>query len=204
MKTLSLLIVDDDPVIRRLLANRLTKENHQVTMAESGQEAVMILRESDLFDTLVTDLVLPDMDGIAVLEAAKELRPAIEVLVITAHASVDTAVEAMKKGAIDYLTKPINFDELLLRLDHIAVRQSLVKDARDLLQAKEVTESEAAATIQEMEMQISEAAATIQSLEMQVRQAAGKLAAASAILSDGGRGQTERINAALKILEVDQ
>ena len=186
MKTLSLLIVDDDPVIRHVLESRLTNENHQVTMAENGRQAVTILQSDGQFDTLLTDLVLPDMDGIAVLEAAKTLRPDIEVVVITAHASVDSAVEAMKKGAVDYLTKPINFDELLLRLDKIAIRQSLAKDARDILQAKEVTEAQAADTIQE--------------LEMQVCRAAGKMAEVAAILADDGRGQAERIGAALDIL----
>lgn len=186
MKTLSLLIVDDDPVVRRLLANRLTKENYQVTMAENGQEALVFLQDNALFDALLVDLVLPDMDGIAVLEAAKGQRPNIEVLVITAYASVDSAVDAMKKGAADYLTKPINFDELLLRLDHIAIRHSLAKDARDLFQAKEVTESQAAATIQELEMRVS--------------QLAGKVAKAVAILSGGEQSRTERIGAALKIL----
>ncbi|MDR3089218.1 MAG: response regulator [Desulfobulbaceae bacterium] len=186
MKTLSLLVVDDDPVIRLLLCQRLTKDNHMVSAVDKGQDALGLLRGDAQFDALITDLVLPDMDGIAVLEVAKSLRPTIEALVITGHASVDSAVEAMKKGAVDYLTKPINFDELSLRLDHIAIRQGLAKDARDILLAKEVTEQEAASTIQALEMRVS---------ELQ-----DALTAAAAILRDGGRDQEDKISQALAIL----
>ena len=86
------------------------------------------------------------------LEFAKDLQRNIEVILITAHSSVDTAVEAMKKGAADYLEKPINFTELFLRLEKMSTMRSILRNAEDLRQAMDVTESTAAFTIQNLEM----------------------------------------------------
>ena len=74
------------------------------------------------------------------------------MIVITAHSSVDTAVDAMKKGAVDYLEKPVNFDELFLRLEKISEVKALMKNAGDLREAMDVTESSAAQTIQNLEI----------------------------------------------------
>ncbi|KJR96770.1 MAG: response regulator receiver protein [Desulfobulbaceae bacterium BRH_c16a] len=155
MKNLSILVVDDDPVIRRLLEQRLKNEGFIVEVAEDGYAAERTLRQK-YFDVVLTDLMMPgDIGGIEVLEIAKDLNSKTEVLLITAHSSVNTAVEAMKKGAIDYLEKPINFDELFLRLDKIANVQSILKNAQDLQLAMNTTESAASATIQDLEIQVS-------------------------------------------------
>lgn len=156
MKNLSILVVDDDPVIRRLLQQRLQKENYdEIEIAEDGIVATGMM-EHRYFDVILTDLMMPGgIGGIEVLEAAKHFNNNTEVVLITAHSSVDSAVEAMKKGAIDYLEKPINFDELFLRLDKIASLKSLVKNAEDLQQAKDVTETAASQTIQNLEIQVS-------------------------------------------------
>ncbi|HHL33610.1 MAG TPA: response regulator, partial [Desulfobulbaceae bacterium] len=82
----------------------------------------------------------------------KDKDPLTEVIVITAHSSIDTAVDAMKKGAVDYLEKPVNFDELFLRLEKIAQLKSLVRSADDLRNAMDITESSAAQTIQNLEI----------------------------------------------------
>ena len=155
MKNLSILVVDDDPVIRRLLEQRLAKENHEVVVAEDGYVAEKFLR-TRFFDVVLTDLMMPgDIGGIEVLEIAKEINSKTEVVLITAHSSVDTAVDAMKKGAIDYLEKPINFDELFLRLNKIANLQTILENARDLEHAMNTTETEASATIQNLELQVA-------------------------------------------------
>jgi two-component system, OmpR family, response regulator len=152
MQNLTILVVDDDPVIRRLLQQRLKKENYHVLVAADGYKAESILKEGQI-DVVLTDLMMPgEIGGIEVLEIAKKINSNIEVILITAHSSVDNAVEAMKKGASDYLEKPINFDELFLRLDKIANVQTIFKSAQDLQNAMDITERAASETIQVLEM----------------------------------------------------
>lgn len=152
MHDLTILVVDDDPVIRKLLEQRLLREDYAVLLAEDGYRGKDML-SSNHVDVVLTDLMMPgDIGGIEVLEFAKELERNIEVILITAHSSVDTAVEAMKKGASDYLEKPINFTELFLRLEKIDTMRGLLRSAEDLRQAMDVTESTAAETIQNLEI----------------------------------------------------
>ncbi len=149
---MSILIADDDPVIRRLFEKRLLDKGYDVQVAIDGVEAAGKLASSH-FDVVITDLVMPgDVGGIELLQIAKDRDPLTEVIVITAHSSIDTAVDAMKKGAVDYLEKPINFDELFLRLEKIAQLKSLVRNADDLRNAMDITESSAAQTIQNLEI----------------------------------------------------
>lgn len=156
MNGLTILVVDDDPVIRRLLEQRLIKENYEVLLAEDGYKGNDILSNNHV-DVVLTDLMMPgDIGGIEVLEFAKKLERNIEVILITAHSSVDTAVEAMKKGAADYLEKPVNFTELFLRLEKIATMRGLLRSAQDLRQAMDVTEHTAAETIQNLEVAVAD------------------------------------------------
>jgi two-component system, OmpR family, response regulator len=169
MKNLSILVVDDDPVVRHLLVRRLLKENYRVQAAEDGYAAHKLLREHT-FDVVLTDLMMPgDIGGIEVLEIAKEINSRIEVVLITAHSSVDTAVAAMKKGANDYLKKPINFDELFLRIDKIANMQSIYRTAQDLQQAMDATENAASKTIQNLEMQVARLQDSLDKVEIMLR-----------------------------------
>lgn len=152
MNTLSILVVDDDPVIRRLLEQRLKKQRYEVSVAEDGYKAEELLRKQR-FDIVLTDLMMPGgIGGLEVLEIAKDIDQSIEVVLITAHSSIDTAVAAMKKGAVDYLEKPINFDELFLRIDKIVNVKSLMKNARDIHDAMDVKEHAASETIQNLEI----------------------------------------------------
>ena len=186
MKNLSILVVDDDPVIRRLLEQRLVKENYEVVVANDGYQAESLLEQRS-FDVILTDLMMPGgIGGIEVLEIAKNLHPDTEVVLITAHSSVGTAVEAMKKGAVDYLEKPINFDELFLRLDKIANLKTILRSASDLQQAMSVTENEASKTIQDLEI------LAVQSQE--------KLDQVENILTDYTLPEDERIAQALSII----
>ncbi|RPH42247.1 MAG: response regulator [Desulfobulbaceae bacterium] len=165
MKNLSILVVDDDPVIRRLLQQRLQRENYQVQVAKDGHEASELLG-SHYFDVVLTDLMMPGgIGGLEVLEIAKSLYSTIEVVLITAHSSVDTAVQAMKKGATDYLEKPINFDELFLKLDKISNLKTILRSAQDLQQAMDTTENVASQTIQDLEMQTARLQACLDSVE---------------------------------------
>jgi two-component system, OmpR family, response regulator len=165
MTNLSILVADDDPVIRRLLEERLKNADYQVMVAEDGYQASDFLKQ-ECFDVVLTDLVMPgDIGGIEVLEITKELHPETEVVLITAHSSVDTAVAAMKKGAADYLEKPINFDELLLRMEKITNLKKILRNAQDLGQAMTVTETEAASTIQDLEMRVTKIQAVLDKVE---------------------------------------
>lgn len=155
MQALKILVVDDDPVTRTLMAKRLAKEEYQMEVAESGVEAVRMIAET-CYDVVLTDLMMPGgVDGIGVLEAAKENNLKTEVILITAHGSIDNAIMAMKKGAYDYLEKPINFDELILRLAKIQNLKHLMKNASDLRVAMETTEQVSSETIQNLEMTVA-------------------------------------------------
>ena len=154
MTNLRILVVDDDPVTRKLLSKRLISDDCTVDTAENGVVALEKITKR-YYDVVLTDVMMPGgVDGIHVLEAAKRTNLKTEVIVITAHASVDNAIEAMKKGAIDYLQKPINFDELFLRMDKIRNLKILVKNASDLREAMDITEKTSAETIQDLEMMV--------------------------------------------------
>lgn len=185
MKNLSILVVDDDPVVRHLLEQRLKKERYQVDIAEDGYAAEKMMRQR-FYDVILTDLMMPgDLGGIEVLELAKEINSQTEVLLITAHSSINSAVEAMKKGAADYLEKPINFDELFLRIDKIANMQTILRSAQDLQLAMDTTENVAAATIQHLEMLVARLQQSITDIET--------------ILLDEDLDERERIHKAVAI-----
>jgi DNA-binding NtrC family response regulator len=155
MQPLKILVVDDDPVTRGLLEKKLVKADYAVNTAGDGIEAIRALAE-EYYDVVLTDLMMPGgVDGIGVLESAKEINLKIEVILITAHGSIDNAIVAMKKGAADYLEKPINFDELFLRLEKIKNLKHLMKNANDLREAMDVTEQTSSETIQTLEMTVA-------------------------------------------------
>lgn len=122
-KAPKVLIIDDEPLMRMSIADAMKEEGFGVKEAGLGKEGISLLREAS-YDILITDLRLPDMDGIEVLKACKRYSPETLVILITAFGTVDTAVEAMKYGAYDYVTKPFSMDELLL----IAKRLIRLKD----------------------------------------------------------------------------
>jgi DNA-binding response OmpR family regulator len=106
-----ILVVEDEAIMRESLRDWLTDEGYPVETAEHGEEALKAIGERD-FSLLILDMKLPGKDGLEVLREAKAQRPKIKGLIITAYPSVDTVVEAMKLGAIDYLTKPFPLDAL--------------------------------------------------------------------------------------------
>ena len=106
-----ILIVDDELNMRLVLSAMLKKEGYEVASASDGREALQILKSSKIA-VVVTDLKMPDIDGMELLNHICEQHPEIPVIMITAHGTVATAVEALKKGALDYITKPFDIDEL--------------------------------------------------------------------------------------------
>jgi CheY-like chemotaxis protein len=102
----SVLIVDDEPIVRESLKDWF-KDSYRLATAETGEEAVELMQKQH-FDILILDVRLPGKSGIQVLKDVKEIKPHIRPIVITAYPSVELAVEAMKLGAVDYLTKPVS------------------------------------------------------------------------------------------------
>ena len=126
-----LLVVDDERSMRELLSIVLRREGYDVTLAENGRAAIDQL-ERGRFDLLVSDIKMPDMTGVDVLRAAKRIDPDILGIMITAFASADTAIEAMRLGAHDYLSKPFDVDELKMKVRN-ALEQRLLRQENVLL-----------------------------------------------------------------------
>ena len=124
------LIVDDEKSMREFLAIVLKKEGYSVTVAAHGAEALAAI-EREIFDVVISDVKMPGLSGIDVLKAVKAASPSTVVLMMTAFASTDTAVEAMREGAYDYLTKPFKIEEVkLLVKNALEKKQLLAENAR--------------------------------------------------------------------------
>ncbi len=141
MEKLNILVVEDGQSQREMLRDFLKEEGFPVSDAENGESALTKLRE-DHFDLVLTDYKMPGMDGMALLQATKQLNPEVDVVVMTAFGTVETAVNAMKAGASDYISKPIDLDELQLLIERISGQRTIVRENKMLrkeLKGKEVT-----------------------------------------------------------------
>jgi len=123
------LVVDDERHQRDILQMILDAEGYETVSARNARHALQVLREQP-FDVVLTDLKMPDMNGIALLTELLEVQPGLCVILMTAHGSIDSAVEAMRRGAFDYLTKPLEKDELLVVLGKAMERSNLVRENR--------------------------------------------------------------------------
>lgn len=111
-KRIKLLLVDDERPFVEVLRKRLIKRNIDVTAAFSGTEGIQAVRKVD-FDVAVLDLKMGDMDGIEVLKTFKKMYPAMEVVILTGHGTEETVQDGMQSGAVAYLSKPCDFEELI-------------------------------------------------------------------------------------------
>ena len=109
-------VIDDEPVIHDVLGQLLTSEGYEVELSSSGEEGLAKL-DGRSFDVFLLDLLMPGLKGIEVLQAIRRINPHSQVIIITAYASVESAIEAMKHGAFDYIQKPFKHDELLMTID---------------------------------------------------------------------------------------
>ncbi len=122
-----IIIAEDEEITLKHLVNTLKREGYDVTGTRNGREALEQITRDD-FDVLITDVRMPEMNGIELLERAKEKDPEIEVMIVTGFGSIGAAVEAMKKGAYEYITKPFDLDELILKVKNIHERKVLRKE----------------------------------------------------------------------------
>lgn len=124
---LKILVIDDDPSIRNMLAIVLKKNGYDVTSKESGKTGLEKLKKES-FDLIISDIKMPDINGIELLKKIKAINPEIPVIMITAFASANDAVEAMKLGAEDYVTKPFNLDELKIIINRAIYKKNMEKE----------------------------------------------------------------------------
>jgi DNA-binding NtrC family response regulator len=122
-----ILIVDDEPLVRRSLSEFLTLEGYAVSNATNGKEALNLLKGYTA-DIVITDLKMPEMDGFALLKNIRQLHPQTPVIVITGYGSIENAVDAMKQGAYDYITKPIVDSEIKLLIERLLKERQIVEE----------------------------------------------------------------------------
>ncbi len=188
-----ILIVDDEPNIRQGLAEALEGQGYEIEQAASGETALERLSLTS-FDLVLADLVMEGMDGIEFLQEVNRLRPQTEVVIITAHGTIETAVKALKEGAYDYLTKPINVKRFRSYVHNILRAQELIEEnrlLREQLRKQEeysqlIGRSEKLLTILEM---IDQLAPTDVTILIEGESGTGKELVANAIHQKSGRGQ---------------
>ena len=129
-----ILVVDDEAAQRELLGGFLKKQGFEIVLAESGKKALERYRDEH-FDLILTDQKMADVGGLDLLKALKAINPEAAVILMTAYGTIETAVSAVKLGAADYLTKPLNLDELLYRIQQVKERSRLVAENRELREA---------------------------------------------------------------------
>jgi DNA-binding NtrC family response regulator len=128
MKEATILLVDDEVVFTNNMSKLLTKRGYRVTAVNSGEGALRALQENS-FDVMVLDLKMPGMNGIAVMHELSKLALSTEVLILTGHGSIDTALEAIRLGAYDYVTKPCEIAYLVSKIE-AALERKTIRDKR--------------------------------------------------------------------------
>lgn len=126
-KRLNILIAEDGETQREMLRDFLEQEGHDVAEAGSGDEAVSRIMDGH-FDLILLDYKMPGLDGLGVLRKVKGINPEIDIVMMTAYGTIETAVDAMKAGAVDYITKPVDLEELLILINRISERRVLVRE----------------------------------------------------------------------------
>ncbi|MBU1056411.1 MAG: sigma-54 dependent transcriptional regulator [Proteobacteria bacterium] len=122
-----ILVVDDEQTHRQMLNVVLSEEGYEVVEADDGETAIVAVEEQ-FYDLIIMDIRMSRIEGIEALKRIKEISPGIPIIIMTAYASVDTAIDALKKGAYDYLTKPLDIDELKILIEKALRHQQLEKE----------------------------------------------------------------------------
>jgi len=149
-----ILIVDDERAIRNSIKEILEFEGHEITLAEDGRQGCQVGKEQQ-FDLIFSDIKMPDMDGMEMLSALREAEVECPIVMISGHGNIDTAVEAIKRGAFDFIQKPIDLNRLLITTKNALEKKTLVHETKVLKKKidskyKMVGESEAICRVREM------------------------------------------------------
>jgi DNA-binding NtrC family response regulator len=128
MSIANVLLVDDETPFVVTMTKRLLKRDLHTVSAFSGEEALLTLEIDGSIEVVILDVKMPGMDGIEALREIKKRHPLVEVIMLTGHATVDTAIEGMKLGAFDYLTKPCDMDLLVSKVREAAGRKRQIED----------------------------------------------------------------------------
>src|SRR6478609_4517660 len=127
----NILIIDDEKAIRKTLGEILSYEGYKIEEASDGEEGLKKFKEK-AFDVVLCDIKMPKLDGIEFLDKARESNPDIPIIMISGHGTIETAVEAVKKGAFDYISKPPDLNRLLITLRNAMDKTSLVTETKVL------------------------------------------------------------------------
>ena len=140
-KSMKIMVVDDEQIIRISLEDELKDAGYVVEAFENAVAALDTL-QNQRFDLVISDIKMPEMDGLEFLEKIKDLRPDTFVLMMTAYGSIETAVDAMKKGAYDYLNKPFDMDELMVMVGRIEQLSRMTRENQQLRAQLETTQQD--------------------------------------------------------------
>jgi DNA-binding NtrC family response regulator len=140
MTNVNVLLVDDEVPFVEALTRRLARRSLEITSAFTGQQALDKLAESKTLEVVILDVKMPGMDGIETLKRIKESYPLVEVIMLTGHATVESAIEGMKFGAFDYLMKPCEIDDLVAKVEDAAARKRLHEEKIVQARIREITQ----------------------------------------------------------------
>jgi DNA-binding NtrC family response regulator len=136
-----ILVVDDEPVVRESIHDWFSQDDYPIEMAADGPAAMQKIQESH-WDILLTDVKMPGMDGLELQQRVKKIDPEVTVIIMTAYASVDSAMQAIKEGAYDYVTKPLDPEDLQRIIDRVCEHRQLVRENVELKQRIEAVTGE--------------------------------------------------------------
>src|SRR5260221_3327572 len=126
----NILIIDDEKAIRKTLSEILSYEGYKIDEAGDGEEGLKKVKEK-AYDVILLDIKMPKIDGIEFLEKTKETNPDIPIIMISGHGTIETAVEAVKKGAYDYISKPPDLNRLLITIRNAMDKNTLVAETKE-------------------------------------------------------------------------
>ena len=139
MSIANVLLVDDEVAFVDTFAERLELRNFEISKAFSGPEALQILEQNKNIEVVILDVKMPGMDGIETLADIKRKNPLVEVMMLSGHADVDSAIEGMKQGAFDYLMKPVDMDQIIAKVNAAAAKKRQHEEKIMQARIKEIT-----------------------------------------------------------------
>ena len=139
MSIANILLIDDEEPFVETMAKRLTKRDFTVLTAFSGQDGLNQLKKNSSVEVVVLDVKMPGMDGIETLQAIKAKHPLVEVVMLTGHATVESAIEGMKQGAFDYLMKPCDVEQLVAKVKEAADKKRAHEEKITEARMREIT-----------------------------------------------------------------